>query len=231
MKTLGYCRVSTAGQAERGLSMAAQEQAIRDYCALYELGVLEIIADRGVSAKSLTGRAGLAEILERVRAGEVRAVVVHKTDRLFRSVRDALAVFDLFKAKGVAFHSVMEKWDTSTAMGEFALNMVLLLAQLERRQVGERTSFVLQDKRARAGHAINGRAPYGFRWSKGVLVQVAEEQAVIRRIRALQLSGSSRLEIARQLWEEDIRTRAGTMWDKTQVSRVIKRCWSIGAGS
>lgn len=223
MTTLGYTRVSTQGQADNGLSMDAQERALHDYCALYDLLPVEIIEDRGVSAKSVAGRPGLARLLDLVKGGAASAVVVYKTDRLFRSVRDALDVFDLFKARGVAFHSVMEKWDTSTAMGEFALNMVLLLAQLERRQIGERTSFVLQDKRARAGHVINGRAPYGWRWSKGRLVQVVEEQAVIRTMLRLRAEGAGATSIARSLERAAIRTRSGTTWRQVEVHRVIQR--------
>lgn len=223
MTTLAYTRVSTAGQSDHGLSMDAQERAIRDYCALYGLAPVEIIADHGVSAKTVNGRPGLADLLERVSTGEVSAVVCYKTDRMFRSLRDALAVFDLFKAKGVAFHSVMEKWDTSTAMGEFAMNMILSIAQLERRQIGERTSFVLQDKKAQAGHAINGRAPYGYRWSRGHLVQVPEEQAVIRHILALHQAGLGVVNIALRLWVENIRGRRGGTLTRALVSRVLIR--------
>jgi site-specific DNA recombinase len=127
---IAYARVSTDKQSRDGLSLSAQESAIRSYCDLYELKLVQTFVDRGVSAKSIKGRPEMLRLIEHIDATPVDAVVVYKIDRMFRSVRDALVTFDMFKERRVEFHSVVEKWDTSTAMGEFAMNMLLSIAQL-----------------------------------------------------------------------------------------------------
>ena len=208
MTTIGYIRVSTTEQAREGLSMEAQETRIRAYCDIYDLGPVEIVKDNGKSAATLR-RAGMEYLLERIlkKAEQpVTAVVVYKLDRMFRNVLDGLHTLETFKAHGVAFHSVQEQWNTSSAAGEFALNLMLALAQLERQQIGERTRDTLQatkkspggtpvlDDRKENGKLVMGNAPYGLRWEgEGAdrkLVPIPEEMDVVRRVFWMQDNGA-----------------------------------------
>ena len=50
---IGYARVSTKDQAERGVSLDAQAEKIRAYVTLHDLELVEIIRNDGYSAKSL----------------------------------------------------------------------------------------------------------------------------------------------------------------------------------
>jgi site-specific DNA recombinase len=59
MKVLGYVRVSTDEQAMSGVSLEAQQAKLEAYASLYDLELIEVIADAGVSAKSFD-RPGLA---------------------------------------------------------------------------------------------------------------------------------------------------------------------------
>ena len=194
MTTMGYIRVSTADQADSGLSLESQERAILSYSDAKGLGEVEILRDDGKSAKSLRGRPGMARLVARVNAGGVDHVIVHKIDRMFRSIRDALEVFDKFKRKGAAFHSITESWDTSTAIGEAMLQLVLVFAELERKQTGERTAAVLRktkqspggtrilDYRKRESTLALGHPPFGFRWKNKTLVEIPEEMLVAKEI-------------------------------------------------
>ena len=62
MKTIGYVRVSTAGQADRGVSLEAQAEKIRAMAVVHSAELLDIIVDGGESAKSLN-RPGMARLL------------------------------------------------------------------------------------------------------------------------------------------------------------------------
>ena len=235
MKTVGYVRVSTDKQSREGLSLGAQEKAIRHYCDLYELGLGEVLVDRGVSAKSIKGRPGMERLIQMVEAGEVKIVVVYKIDRMFRSIRDALHSFDLFKAHKVQFHSVIEKWDTSTAMGEFAMNMLLSIAQLERRQTSERTKFTLREKkvanshmnplmshRTTVGKLTVGQAPYGWRFKEKNLVEHPQEMPIVRKIISMKKDGLAIAEIMKWLKENSATPRSGKSWHKKQIYRIIE---------
>ena len=69
MKVLGYVRVSTEEQAELGVSLEAQQVKLAAYASLYDLALVEVIVDAGVSAKSFN-RPGLQRALSMLRKGK-----------------------------------------------------------------------------------------------------------------------------------------------------------------
>lgn len=247
MTTIGYCRVSTAEQAREGLSMEAQEARIRSYCETYDLGPVEIVQDNGKSAATLR-RAGMDYLLERIHKKAecpVTAVVVYKLDRMFRNVLDGLHTLKTFKAAGVGFHSVEEQWNTSTAMGEFAVNMMLSLAQLERQQIGERTRDTLQatkqspggspvlDDRKERGKLVMGNAPYGLQWEgtngKRKLVPVRDEMGFVEYIFMVsERSGYSAKAIALHLSVKQARQRNGKPFSERMVRTILGRGYYRG---
>src|SRR5881398_1607843 len=116
-KALGYICVSTEEQAERGISLDAQRAKLEAYAALYDLELIEVIVDAGVSAKSFE-RPGLQRAFSLLRKGKAAALLVAKLDRLTHSMRDlgALVEDELVKGKW-ALLSVAEQLDTRTASG------------------------------------------------------------------------------------------------------------------
>jgi len=82
---VGYVRVSTEEQAAEGVSLDAQEAALRAYSAMRGLTLVEVVIDAGVSAgKPLSSREGGRRVLDLVKRGKVGAVIAWKLDRLFR---------------------------------------------------------------------------------------------------------------------------------------------------
>lgn len=49
MNVIGYVRVSTAGQAKDGYSLAYQQEEIRSYCQTQGWNLIEIYVDEGIS--------------------------------------------------------------------------------------------------------------------------------------------------------------------------------------
>ena len=96
MKTVGYVRVSTDKQADRGVSLEAQAEKIRAMAVVHNADLIDIIIDGGESAKSLN-RPGMARLLELVDAGDVQTVIIAKLDRLTRSVKDLCALLERFE--------------------------------------------------------------------------------------------------------------------------------------
>lgn len=116
MKTIGYARVSTDKQADRGVSLEAQAEKIRAMTVVQGAELMDIIVDGGESAKSLN-RPGMARLLALVDSGDVQAVIVAKLDRLTRSVKDLCTLLERFERRGVALVSVAESLDTGSAAG------------------------------------------------------------------------------------------------------------------
>ena len=83
-------------------------------------------------------RFGLSEALAFVRPGDV--LVVWKLDRLGRLLSHLLSIVNSLKDKQVAFRSLTEGMDTTTASGELLFHVFEALAQYERSLIRERVA-------------------------------------------------------------------------------------------
>jgi DNA invertase Pin-like site-specific DNA recombinase len=98
---LGYVRVITDEQTERGLGLAAQRQRIRAHCEMKGLHLATIFEDPGLSGgKPLGGRSAGGRLLVESRRTQP-VVVVARLDRLFRSVADAAQTITDFDRYGI----------------------------------------------------------------------------------------------------------------------------------
>jgi DNA invertase Pin-like site-specific DNA recombinase len=149
MRAIGYCRVSTDKQSEKGVSLNAQMEKIRAMAVVHGAELIDVVQDGGESAKNLS-RPGLQRVLTLVQGRAVQAVIVAKLDRLTRSVKDLCELLELFERRGVALISVAESLDTSSASGRLMMNIMAAVSQWEREAIGERTRDALQHNLATA---------------------------------------------------------------------------------
>jgi len=222
MKTVGYVRVSTDKQADRGVSLDAQAEKIRAMAVVHNAELLDIIVDGGESAKSLN-RPGMSRLLALVDAGEVQAVIIAKLDRLTRSVKDLCTLLERFERRGVALVSVAESLDTGSAAGRLVLNIMTAVSQWEREAIGERTRDAMGHKRTN-GERV-GNIQFGYRLGpdgKHVEPDPAE-QAVLDEIRNLRRNGHTLRGIAAVLNQRSLRTRRGSAWRLEHVARILTR--------
>ncbi len=123
--------------------------------ALLEAGVdaRHLFEDHASGAKD--DRTGLTQALEFVTTGDV--FVVWKLDRLGRSLSHLLAIVNTLKERQVAFRSLTEGMDTTTASGELLFHLFGALAQYERALIQERVVAGLAAARRRG--RVGGRPP------------------------------------------------------------------------
>src|SRR5437588_1642363 len=206
MQTIGYVRVSTDKQADRGVSLEAQAEKIRAMAVVHNAELIDIIVDGGESAKSLN-RPGMTRLLALVDAGEVQAVIIAKLDRLTRSVKDLCTLLERFERRGVALVSVAESLDTGSAAGRLVLNIMTAVSQWEREAIGERTRDAMRHKKS-TGRRV-GNIAYGFRLgANGVHLEPdPHEQTVLATIRGLRARRCTLRGIAAELNARGLRTR------------------------
>jgi len=233
VRLVGYCRVSTEEQASEGVSLGAQRERLAAYCTTYSHELVAVEVDAAISGKAKPEqRPGLSRALESVRAGESDGLIVLKLDRLSRSVRDVLDLADAAKRGKWRLVSLSEHLDTESPQGRFTLTVLAALAQLEREQVAERTSFAL-DAIAREGRGRSRFTPYGWRTTDGStenragdrseLVPHADEQTVIRRIIRHREQGKGARRIAAALSREGPNPRSGKTWTPESVAAILRR--------
>ena len=225
-QAVGYIRVSTEEQATEGVSLEAQELALRAYAAMRGFELVELVRDEGVSAgKALAAREGGRRVLELVRGRKVAAVIGWKLDRLFRDCADCLTVTKDWDRRSVSLHLVDlggQAVDTSSAMGRFFLTVMAGAAELERNQVRDRTAAAMQHK-AHKGEHTGGRVPYGYQLEGERLVEDAAEQAVLAVAMAAHAEGLSLRAIGRRLAEHGFTPRTGKSWHASTVRQIVKR--------
>jgi site-specific DNA recombinase len=219
-----YIRVSTQEQATEGVSLEAQEERLRAYCAMRGLEVVAVIREEGVSGgKPLCTRPGGADLLSLAATGKAAHIVALKLDRLFRDAEDALHETKAWDKAGVALHLVDmggQTVDTSSAMGRMILTMLAGFAEFERGVIRERTTTALRYKKAHG--QVYGPTPYGFERQGAALVEASEEQAVLVGIGECHQAGHSLRSIARDLTARNVPTKRGGVWKAATVRRLLQ---------
>ena len=112
---LGYARVSTSDQDLEG-------QRKR----LHDSGAIRIFEDI-ISGRNFE-RPGLTSLHEYARPGDALCVV--RLDRLGRSLRELLETVEELKKRGIAFISLEERIDTSSAAGELVFHVFGAIASV-----------------------------------------------------------------------------------------------------
>lgn len=231
-QAIGYVRVSTHGQAESGLGMAAQEHAIREHCRVNGLDLVRIYADPGVSgSKALQSRSDGAKacrwLSAKARKGKRPVIVFARIDRAFRSVLDLLTEVERWRKEGVAAHFVDLGLCADPDLGgmrgvtsRLVLTILGAVAEMERELIRERTKAGLS--RARANKQSTGRRRYGFTRQHE---PIEYELSVVGWILTLDDKGLGPTAIAKELFDRRIARARGEdcAWDKSTVYGIVKR--------
>ncbi len=218
-RAVGYVRVSTADQADFGVSLDAQTEKIRGWCLANGYELVEVMVDRGLSGGRCDNRPALQEALKAVSRGD--SLVVYSLSRLARSTRDTLMIADALERRGADLVSLSEKIDTTSSTGKMVFRMLAVLSEFERDVISERTSMAMAHLR-RSGKYTGGFDPYGYRCVEGELEAIPEEIETIRLIQRLKGEGETLRAIGKRLSEIGITSRAGTPFQPMQVARILK---------
>ena len=203
---LAYIRVSTADQVDHGASLSAQREA------LTVEGVrrgwdIEIVADEGVSAKTLN-RPALQSALHRLDSGQADFLLAIRLDRISRSVTDFAGLLDRAGQKGWGLVLLSPNIDTSDPAGRFTSNVLASAAQYERELIGMRT---------REGMAQ--RKSEGVRMGRPRVLDLA----VYKRVLAMRESGHAMSRIAAELTAEGVPTALGRpTWYASTIKAILE---------
>jgi len=234
MKAVGYVRVSTETQIREGQGIKVQKEQIEKYCNAYELELIGIYEDRGISGamadeKNLTiDREGLQNMLVDIHDLGVKCVVVLNTSRLWRSdlvkilIQRELRKHDIdVKAVDQPTYSIYSQDNPS----HFFVNGIMeLLDQYQRLEIA------LRLKRGRAKKAQNGGFAGGQRalGYKHIIVDNKPDITIDKReamtvslINNLRKGGLSMKAIADYLNDKQVPTKRGGNWYASTVQYIL----------
>lgn len=178
-KTIRACRYLRVSRPDQNPNMQADatEQLIRNR----GWDLVDTYLDHA-SGGSVDNRPELERLLADARRKNFDVLVVWRSCRMFRSVKDMITMLDDLAALSIGFVSVMEPFDTTTPSGRMFVQVVSAFNEFERQILIDRTIAGLEASRRRGVKL--GRRPKK--------IDIDEAQ----RLRA---SGKSLLEIGKQL--------------------------------
>ena len=188
-----------------------------------------IYKDKGFSGKNLD-RPDFKRMMSELKQNGTTMIMSYRLDRISRSIADFLSLLNNLKKQDVEFYSATENIDTNSPMGRAMINIIMTFAQLERETTSQRISDNVKF-RALDGQFIGGKITLGFDKSsyiengkkKSTLLENKEESKIVKDIFNwyLEKDGSIR-KIALKLNTLGIKTKAGSTWDSSKVSALLR---------
>jgi DNA invertase Pin-like site-specific DNA recombinase len=198
-------RVSTQGQADSGLGIDAQREAVEAFAATQGLQLVAVVEDTASGTLSPSQRPGMAHALDLLASGEAGLLVAARADRLTRKTADLYALMDQSSREGWCIRTADGVVNTCSESGRLMAQVAGLFAEQERRLISSRTKAALQAKKASGGRL-------------GAPVRTAEPTRA--RVRELRHEGLTMAEIAGRLNADGVTTATGRPWTWQNVRRV-----------
>jgi site-specific DNA recombinase len=225
MKLLGAVRLSDL--TEETTSPARQREAITHTAIARADTLTEIVEDLDVSgAVSPFDREGLGPWLSQpAKIRQWDGLVVHKLDRLTRSLDDFAHLVKWCNVNGKTIISISESLDLSTSHGRMLANILITFAEFERERISERRREAAVKLR-QIGRWGGGRIPYGYKprnmgggWE---LVPDPEAVKVVKRMVDETVKGTSANELARRFMTEKVQAPQGKDWHAQGIIRILR---------
>ncbi len=219
MRAAIYARVSTDDQAREGFSIPAQLKRLNAFCKAKGWSVSGEYVDEGYSGRDVNRPQYQRMMSER---GLWDVLLVLKMDRIHRNSRNFTQMMDDLNEWKKQFSSMQEKFDTTSAMGRFVMDIIQRIAQLESEQIGERVKIGMLQKAKEASGYLGSPDPYGYVIENGGLRAHDREAGVVPFIYHSYISGHSLDGIARDLNGRGIPSKKGGRWSKQTVSAILR---------
>lgn len=229
LKLVAYLRVSTDVQAEHGLGLDVQRQAIRSWAKAAGHRIVAWHADEGVSGSNgLDRRMGLLDALAALKAHQAAGVVVYRLDRLARDLIVQETLLAEVRRLGADVHStspaeaaylVDDPDDPSRRLIRQVLGAV---SEYERAMITLRLRAGRRLKAERGGYG-GGGVPYGRRAEDRALVADHDEAEAVTMMAQLRAAGASYRTICAALAAAGHQPRRGGSWQPAVVRRVLLR--------
>ncbi len=192
-KAVLYLRVSTEEQVDN-FSLDTQEEICRKEAEKRGYQITEVFREEGRSAKTITGRPVLIQLLEfcRKQKHRVQAVFVYRLDRVSRITADYLAIRKKLTENGVTIVSATEP--TGDSPTEKLVETILAgFAQLDNDIRSERSRNGLK-ARFLSGMIVTGQVPLGYLVQAGYAIKDPKTYDLMKKAWGLMATGSKSLQ-------------------------------------
>lgn len=231
MKAAIYVRKSKF--TEEGESIENQINMCMNYAnTVLAINDYEIYQDEGFSGGN-TDRPQFKKLIKDIKANKFTYLICYRLDRISRNVADFSSTLEILNKHNVAFISIKEQFDTSSAMGRAMMNISATFAQLERETIAERVRDNLKEL-AKTGRWLGGPAPLGYKSieventdgqgknrKKHILSINDDEIEKVKLIYELFLKHKSFQRVSNILNKKGILSRTGYIFSREIIKQVI----------
>jgi len=221
----GYTRVSTVKQGE-GVSLSEQKQSIGRYADREGLRVVEWFEERETAAKR--GRPVWSAMLQRLRRGDARGVVIHKIDRSARNLRDWADLGELLD-KGLEVHFAHESMDLGSRGGRLAADIQAVVAADYVRNLREETLKGFYGRLKQGIYPLPAPVGYLDQGAGEPKAIDSERGPLVKKAFELYSTGDWSLQsLAEELRRRGLRTTRGTAVTRSMLARVLRNPFYTG---
>ncbi len=220
-----YARFSPRPGAEQCDSVEKQLERCKLFAGGQGYDVVGEFFDKDLSGGRADNRPGLLDAI--ASASKHKAVlVVYSLDRLARNTRDAIDILNQLRKAGADLASISESLNTKSAIGIFLFELLASFAQLQRRQIQERTSMAMNayQKNGRRMTRMD-RIPYGKMADPADpanIIDCIEEIDIVKRAQELRSTGIGWRGCCSALHAEGRAFRGG-VWHPQTLRRILAR--------
>lgn len=215
---VGYVRVSTDQQAEKGSSLENQVARIKDFCEQKGLVLENIYQDAGFSGKN-TNRPAFKAMMKYIYENKVDSLIVWHSNRFARNLRDYVVHLYELEKRHVTFHSIEEP-EFSGSSGKAMRNLLAVFAEYQSDLTGEQVRSVKSNLKKNK-QVYCGYAPLGFSHDEGKLISDENQSIIVKRIFKMKNQGYSMNKISKVLNEEGIKGSKGGKFYRSTIQKIL----------
>ena len=215
----GYVRVSTEIQKEKDNSIKNQISHIKDYCDRYELELVKIFSDNGISGLK-KNRDGLMDLFNNLKKDKIDCLVVYSLSRLGRKLTDVIEFVNTLSKNGIKFISLKENFNTEEVVGKLMMNILGSINEFEVDILSQRIRDVKQYKKSK-NEVYTGKILFGKYKRKNKLVTNPYEIKTLKLIQKLRdIEKLSYQKISDYLNNNNIDSKEKCNWYSSSVRSV-----------
>jgi DNA invertase Pin-like site-specific DNA recombinase len=224
-----YLRVSTEAQAEQGLGLDIQREAVTGWAKSTGHKLTSILVEQGVSgAKELEQRPSLIEAFELLRRQRISGIVVMRLDRLARDlILQEQLLAEVRRLGGTTYSTSSGEQgyledDPRDPSRKLIRQVLGAVSEYERSMITLRLASGRARKAQLGGYAY-GAPPFGSRVEAGQLVPDESEAAALGLIRQMHGQNASLRAIGEALHAAGHRPKRGDRWHPQTIARIVHR--------
>ncbi len=228
-----YCRVSTDKSDQRNSFEAQKRFFDREFQDHPNWTMKTIFADKGISGTSLKKRDEFNRMIEEAMSGKYDLIITKEVSRFSRNVRDILNIVGDLRDRGVYIWFLAEDIYTEDKDYEASLNQASDQAEAESRKTSKRVLWG-QRRQMENGVIFGRKEMYGYNIkrdenNKQYFEIIPDEAEVVQRVFTMYAGGMGTFKIAKQLQQEEIKTkRYKNGWSNTVILRMLRNEKYVG---